>query len=256
MVPALIVGGALAAASIANNMYNASQQEKAANRAEEGALMAAGSVADAWGNTKKTYDENKGYIDKFGNKITDLYGDEAAVKEYAAKYKDLLSQDMSDAIYNPTDFNYQGSIEQFYDKGWKLNNQMQLDALENSASNAGNLYSSGLINQMSTTASANAEKAYKDALEAYMKDKQIEADIWGTEEGNKQAAAKQYLDLYRGQLDAYGRYMGDAMGAWGDYTSALINNNNSKANTYANYVGNYTNLLANAGGASGQPLNY
>ena len=256
MIPALIVGGAMAGASIINNYNNAKAQNEAANDAKKGASSAASSVANSWNQTKGTFDENQKSIDDFYSKVKGLYGDEADLADYSKKYRDILSQDMSDAIYKPGDFEYDKSVEEFYDKAWKLNNQAQMDAMEASASNAGNLYSSGLINQMASTTAANATKAYREAMEAYLKDKGIAADIWGTEEANKQAAATSMRDTYKTQLDSYGKYMGDAMGAYGDALSAAINNRNAKADTYANYVGNYINQIANAGGTNAGMLNY
>lgn len=253
MVP-LIVGGALAAGSIASNIYSANKAAEAADDAMEAASKAAGSVRSAWDSTRGTYTANQSAIDKYKTIVDQTYGDS---KDYTDKYKALLSQDMADAIYTPTSYTYDKTVDQFYDKAWKLNNQTQLDALEASASNAGNLYSSGLLNQLASTASANANTAYKEAMKAYLEDKNLDINKWSTEERNKQAAAQQYLDQYKTKLDAYGNYIGNSLGAYGDITSATINNNNSKANTYANYVGNYANLLAQSGDyANNEILNY
>jgi hypothetical protein len=253
MVP-LIVGGALAAGSIASNIYSANQAAAAADDAMEAAGKAASSIRGAWDSTKGTYKDNASAIQAYKDIVDQTYGDRA---DMTKKYRELLSQDMSDNIYKPSNYSYDKNIDQFYDKAWKLNNQTQLDALEASASNAGNLYSSGLLNQMANTASANANNAYKEAMKAYLEDKNMDITRWSTEEKNKQAAAQQYLDNYKTRLNAYGDYVGNSLGAYGDIASATINNNNSKANTYANYVGNYANLLAQAGDyANNEVLNY
>jgi hypothetical protein len=243
----LIAMGVAAGVNALSNIIGSSMQANAARQAQKAAARGASSVAEGYDSVKGVYDTNKSAIDDYSGKIDSVYGDNAdAIK----KYKELLNSDMSDAIYKPSTWTDNHDVSEYYDKAWKLNNQTQLDALEASASNAGRLYSSGLQNQMLSTASANASKAYKDAMEAYLKEKGIDVDIWKGEETNKQAAAKQYLDQYKTQVESIGNYIGNGLGLQGDVLGATISNNNDKANTYTNYLTNYANLLAQAGSYS------
>lgn len=242
----LIAMGVAAGAQALSSILGASQAASAAREARKGAAKGASSVAQGYTDVKGVYDANDQRIKDYEGQVGSVYdlGDNS---EYIKKYKELLSQDMSDAVYKPSTWTDKHNLEEYYDKAWKLNNQTQLDALEASASNAGKLYSSGLLNQMATTASANANTAYKEAMEAYLREKGIDVDIWKGEEANKQAAAKQYLDQYKTQLEGTGNYVGTGLGLMGDITGAYISNANDKANTYTNYLTNYANLMAQAG---------
>jgi len=252
MIPALVVAGVGALAQAGSNMYAADKAAEANEYARQGAANAAYTMSKGYENVKGTYDSNNAKIKELENKLNTIYGDDAIIN----RYKSLLNSDMSDAIYNPSAWTDKHSIEEYYDKAWKLNNQTQLDALEASASNAGRLYSSGLQNQMLSTASANASKAYKDAMEAYLKEKGIDVDIWKGEEANKLASSQQYLDKYKTQLNAASDYTKAGTDLWSDVTSAYINNANAKANTYTNYLSEYAKQIAAAGGGSAALPNY
>ena len=155
-----------------------------------------------------------------------------------------------DFMYNPTDFDYSKNIEDFYDKAWETNANAQQRALERSAANGGGLYSSGLINNTASLMSENANKAYKEAREAYFQDKGLALDQW-----------KAYNDMLKnkattrlGVMEAYGQNLNNGLGLYGDITSARISNNNSAADAYANMNSTYSNLVSQAGGRSVNPF--
>lgn len=242
----LIAMGVAAGAQALSNIIGSSMQADAARQAQKGASKAASKIAEGYEGVKGAYGDNASKIDEYGKTVSGVY-DVSADSDAVKKYKELMGQDLSKGEYTAGKFSTDKTLDDYYDKAWKLNNQTQLDALEASASNAGKLYSSGLLNQMASTASANASKAYKDAMEAYLKEKGIDVDIWKGEEANKQAEAQQYLNKYKTQMDTLGNYVGTGIGLQGDILGAQISNTNDSINTYTNYLTNYAQQMAGAG---------
>ena len=237
MLPLIAAGGmALLGAGI-----NAYQNYKANEAAQKGARDAANQAAAAWGNISNAYDANEQLLRDYESRVGDVYTPEMLAKA-SEQYKAMLSNP-NDLFYEPTEFPYDKSIEEFYDKSWETNANAQQRALERSAANAGGLYSSGLINNTAGLMSENANKAYKEAREAYFQDKGLALDQW-----------KAYNDMLKnkassklGVMEAYGGAMNNGLGYFGDITSARISNQNSAADAYANMAGTYSNLVSQSG---------
>ena len=243
MLPLIAAGGmALAGAGI-----NAYQNYKANEAAQKGARDAANQAVAAWSNLSNAYDANEQLLREYESKVGDVYTPEmlAAASE---NYRKMLS-DPNSLFYEPTDFDYGKSVEDFYDKAWETNANAQQRALERSAANAGGLYSSGLVNNTASLMSENATKAYKEAREAYMQDKGLALQQWQAYNDMLKNRASSRL----GVMEAYGGAMKNGLGYYGDITSARISNQNSAADAYANMAGTYSNLVSQAGGRSVNP---
>ena len=243
MLPLIAAGGmALAGAGI-----NAYQNYKANEAAQKGARDAANQAVAAWSNLSNAYDANEQLLREYESKVGDVYTPEmlAAASE---NYRKMLS-DPNSLFYEPTDFDYGKSVEDFYDKAWETNANAQQRALERSAANAGGLYSSGLVNNTASLMSENATKAYKEAREAYMQDKGLALQQWQAYNDMLKNRASSRL----GVMEAYGGAMKNGLGYYGDITSARISNQNSAADAYANMAGTYSNLVSQAGGRNVNP---
>ena len=240
MIPMLVAGGA----ALAGAMINANAQQRANRDAQHGAANAANRAAEAWGQLSGNYTANEKTLRDYEGKVGQVYSPEV-LKSLSSKYQTML-ENPNDFMYSPTDFDYTKNIEDFYDKAWETNANAQQRALERSAANGGGLYSSGLINNTASLMSENANKAYKEAREAYFQDKGLALDQW-----------KAYNDMLKnkatsrlGVMQAYGQNLDNGLGMFGDITSARISNNNSAADAYANLAGTYSNLVAQAGNRS------
>lgn len=243
MLPLIAAGGmAIAGAGI-----NAYQNYKANEAAQKGARDAANQAVAAWSNLSNAYDANEQLLREYESKVGDVYTPEmlAAASE---NYRKMLS-DPNSLFYEPTDFDYGKSVEDFYDKAWETNANAQQRALERSAANAGGLYSSGLVNNTASLMSENATKAYKEAREAYMQDKGLALQQWQAYNDMLKNRASSRL----GVMEAYGGAMKNGLGYYGDITSARISNQNSAADAYANMAGTYSNLVSQAGGRNVNP---
>lgn len=236
-----------AAASLGSAAINANAQSQANKQAQAGAANAANRASAAWNELSGAYDANEQLLRDYENRIGQVYTPE--ILDTAAKqYKAMLS-DPNSLYYEPTDFDYGKSVEDFYDKAWETSANAQQRALERSAANAGGLYSSGLINNTATLMGENATKAYKEAREAYMQDKGLALQQWQAYNDMLKNKASSRL----GVMQAYGGAMNSGLGYYGDVTSARISNQNSAADAYANLAGTYSNLVSQAGNNSVNP---
>lgn len=243
MLP-LIAAGAMALAGAGINAY---QNSKANSEAQAGAANAANQAANAWSNLSKAYSANEDLLRDYESKVDEVYTPEMLAAA-SSQYKAMLS-DPDSLYYDPTEFDYDKSVEDFYDKAWLTNANAQQRALERSAANAGGLYSSGLINNTASLMSENATNAYKEAREAYYQDKNLALQQW--QAYNDMLANKASSRL--GVMNAYGSAMNNGLGYYGDITSARISNQNSAADAYANLAGTYSNLVSQAGNKSVNP---
>lgn len=240
----LIAAGGMALAGAGINAY---QNYKANEAAQKGARDAANAAVAAWGNLSNAYDANEQLLRDYESKIGQYYTPEILSK--ASEQYRLMLNDPNSLYYEPTEFDYDKSVEDFYDKAWETNANAQQRALERSAANAGGLYSSGLINNTASLMSENATNAYKEAREAYMQDKSLALQQWQAYNDMLKNKASSRL----GVMEAYGGAMNNGLGYYGDITSARISNQNSAADAYANMAGTYQNLVSQAGGRSVSP---
>ena len=249
MIPLILGGAAIGGVGQIVSSYLNNQAQAEANRqAQKGAAQAAGRASDAWNQLSGNYGANEQILKDYEGRVGQFYTPEM-LEAASGNYKKML-QNPDDLFYNPTDFDYQRTIEDFYDKAWETNANAQQRALERSAANAGGLYSSGLVNNTAALMSENATNAYKEAREAYFQDKGLALDQW-----------KAYNDMLKnrassrlGVMGAYGDAMNNGLGYYGDITSARISNNNSAADAYANLAGTYSNLVSQAGGRNVTPF--
>lgn len=236
---------AAGAAGVTSGIIDSYTKAKAAAQSQRGARNAANTLTSGWNSTKTAYDKAGNAIDSQGNIVSSVYGDSTDLENAGSSYQDLLNS--TPETYKASEFNYDKDVNDFYDKAWEVNNNAQLRALEGSAANAGHLYSSGLLNNMASTTSANATNAYKEAQDAYQTDKSNEQRIWAGNEAAKQAESTQGLEAYKTKTSNLSDYLSGATSAWGDVNNAKANLATAQGSSYQDYLNNLTNLQAQAG---------
>lgn len=237
MIPAIIAGAA-AAASLAKGIWDSHNQREAARQAQEAAGNAAKSLSSGWYDSQSMRSDIDSLLDEYAGRMSDVYGD---IDNISKEYSSLLLG--KGTTYDPTKFEYDKSVESFYDPAWVVNNNAQMRALENGAANSGHLFSSGLAQNMAGTTSANATNAYKEARQAYYTDKQLAQDQWY--KANQLAKDKAMLNLQRAnQLGDYTQGYNDWLS---NYTNAKQSNWSAYISDYNNALNNYANLVAQAG---------
>lgn len=239
MVP-LIIGGALAAGSIASNLWNSSENRKAAEEAYDKIAKAA--------NTAVT--SNQADIDRYKNLVANQYG------QGAANYQNALAQFLNSPVYQNEGFTYGGDISQFYDPAANQRVDAAMAAINDSAATGGNRFSSDYANRVGAKQQAMASEEWANAYQRLMQDRQQQLSEWQNNSQNnwnnynaQQEKMKYGVDAYGKDRDAYTQGIGDA-------TMATMNNRLGGLQTQANVAAGLANAAQNnnAGGAIASAL--
>ena len=239
MVP-LIVGGALAAGSIASNLYNSSENRKAAEDAYNKIASAANTAVTA----------NQGDIDNYKGFIQKMYG------QGALNYENALSQFSRQPVYQASDFTYDGDISQFYYPAANQRVEAAMAAINDSAATGGNRFSSDYANRVGAKQQAMASEEWANAYQRLMQDRQQQLTEWQNNTQNKWnnynanvERSKYFIDQFNNDRNSYTQGIGDA-------TMATMNNRLGGLQTQANVAAGLANSMQNqnAGGAIASAL--
>ena len=234
MVP-LIIGGALAAGSIASNLYNSYENRKAAEEAYDNIQKAANTAVTA----------NQGDINNYKGFIQKMYG------QGALNYENALSQFSRQPVYQASDFSYTDengnpiTIDKFYDPAANQRVEAAMSAINDSAATGGNRFSSDYANRVGAKQQAMASEEWANAYQRLMQDRQQQLTEWQNNTQNKWnnynanvERSKYFIDQFNNDRNAYTQGIGDA-------TMATINNRLGGLQTQANVLSGQANAMQN-----------
>lgn len=235
LVAALIAAGVTAAAN-ANASRNAQQSAHDANINAQNTLAKSEPYAD------KLLASGISNLKDMRNAVTALYGNPA---DASANLKQ--AQEMVNGVnpYEASSFDYTKTLEDFYNPALKLRMNASNDAINGSQALGGNLFSSDTANKLTAQAQVLGSEAYKDAMNAYAKDKSLEQGIWQGNESAKQAQANSMANLAGMQYQMASDTAGNIAQGNNDYYTALMGLNND-------YYQNKTDYLAQLAGLQAQ----
>lgn len=236
----LIIGGALAAGSIASNLYNSSENRKAAEEAYDKIAKAANTAVTA----------NQDDIDRYKAFIHNMYG------QGALNYENALSQFSHQPVYQNEGFTYGGDISQFYDPAANQRVEAAMSAINDSAATGGNRFSSDYANRVGAKQQAMASEEWANAYQRLMQDRQQQLTEWQNNTQNQWNnynanvdRSKYLIDQLNNDRNAYTQGIGEA-------TMATMNNRLGGLQTQANVAAGLANAAQNnnAGGAIASAL--
>ena len=217
--------------------------------------IAGGSSQDAAHNAINkavgTLEDAKGYIDNAMTANTGLanagYGLAGSLwdpnGDLTQKYQGALQGIENLQGYSADNlFEYDKSIQDFYDPAFQLSVSMANDAINNSQATGGNMFSSDTANKLAAKNNVLATQMYKEARDAMNQDKGLEQSIWAGNEAAKQAAANSAADIANAKLGAYGTGMSNLSQAQQDYISNLMGINSEYASDMTDWLGSKANL--------------
>lgn len=211
MIP-LIVGAALAAGQL---MQGANASEKEHN---------------AISNAKKSLSQIEGFNDQMkteGQQVLQGMLD-ANQTIYGTPEQASLALKQAQAglngvnPYQAGEFNYNKSIDDFYDKALGIRMNSANDAIHQSQALGGSLFSSDTANKLTAQAQVLGSQAYNDALTAYQTDKGLEQSIWQGNESARQAAANSALGLAQAKYGMASDTAGNISSAQNGYYQSLM----------------------------------
>ena len=228
MVP-LIIGGGLAAGSIASNLYNSYQNRKDAADAYDSIAKAANQAVT----------DNEADIDTYRNFIKNMYG------QGALNYENALSQFSHQPVYQASDFTYGKDINQFFDPAANQRLEAEMSAINNASATGGNRFSSDYVNRVGARAQAHTSEGWEKAYNKLMQDRQQALTEWQNNTQNQwnnynanTERSKYFIDQFSNDRNMYTQGLGDA-------TMASMNNRLGGLQTQANVAAGRVNALQN-----------
>lgn len=198
--------------------YRGSKNVSKANAALDDAYKAA---EDAAGQNASLYSQ-------YMNKVNNAYGGEAA------KMGDRVAALENLDVYDPGQFGYDKSIEDFYSKAANQRVNKATNAITNSMANAGNMFSSDYTDALAAKQQALASEEWDKAFDKYQQDRSRALNEFST---NANIGQQTYSNMYNKNKDLLGisqNAQDNTLNAFGTYTQGLANNNSMLAQNAAN----------------------
>lgn len=172
---------------------------------------------------------------------TDIYGTPEQAK--SALYDAIMGINSVDP-YKAGQFQYDKTIEDFYDPAFQLSVDAANAGINGSQALGGNLFSSDTANKIAAQNQVLASGMYKDALEAMHADKSLEQNIWSGNENARQQEATSAMNLARANYDVASDTAGNLSAAQNSYYNALMGLNNDYWQNKTDYYAQLAALKA------------
>lgn len=171
---------------------------------------------------------NKNLYSSYLNKVNSTYGDTAA------KYNDYLSQLENQEVYNPGEFSFDKTENDYFDKYYNQRVKAANNAITGSAANAGNMFSSDYLAQLNAKNQAMATEAWDNALNKYNQARQTALSEWQANTNAQQQAYQNTYNKNKDLLSNASNAQDNTVNAYGTYVSNLAGQNNTDAQNAAN----------------------
>ena len=172
--------------------------------------------------------QNASLYSQYMNKVNNAYGGEAA------KMGDRVAALENLDVYDPGQFGYDKSIEDFYSKAANQRVNKATNAITNSMANAGNMFSSDYTDALAAKQQALASEEWDKAFDKYNQDRSRALQEFST---NANIGQQTYSNMYNKNKDLLGisqNAQDNTLNAFGTYTQGLANNNSMLAQNAAN----------------------
>lgn len=174
--------------------------------------------------------ENRALYQDYLDKVNANYGDTAG------KYSQYLQNLENQEVYNPGQFSFDKSVDDYYSKFANQRINQATNALTNSRANAGNMFSSDYLNALGAKQQALASEEWDKAYDKYMRDRGQSLSEFSTNANIGQMA---YQNTYNKNKDLLGNAqnaLDNVTNAYGSYISNMAGQNNINAQNAGNYA--------------------
>ena len=174
---------------------------------------------------QETSNQNRSLYNQYLNKVQGEYGD------VANRYNDYLNAVENQEVYNPGEFSFDKSVDDYYSKFANQRQQQAMNAITNNAANAGGLFSSMAAKQQAL-ASEEADKAY----DRYMAERGQALNEFSTNANLQNQAYQNLANKNNNLLNIAAGAKDNVTNAYGNYISNLASQNNTDLQNYANVI--------------------
>lgn len=179
------------------------------------------------GQANGTSSANRQLYDQYLQQMQEMYG------QGASGYADAVKR-LGDAIEKQGDFSYSGEVKDFMAPAAQQRASAAMNAITNSAANAGNLFSSGYLDKLAAKQQALASDEWKSAYDRLMADRQQQLQQWQT--------GQQKINNLASMAQLYGNDRNQLADAIGNYYSNIGNQNNADLEVASDIAGGKANL--------------
>ena len=185
------------------------------------------------------YAQNEADLQRYYQTMADKYGgDEAKRREAIERY-------LNGEPVQVQDFSYDKSVEDFFDPAAGMRAQNAMRSIENSAANAGNLYSSDFLKKLGHQQQALASEEWEKSYDRLMRDREAQMNQWRANADNERANAAAADERVKAAIDIYGQGSEKADQAFADLIAGLVGNRQAQTQTQMDAVSGKTDLGMN-----------
>lgn len=182
---------------------------------------------DVYKKGQETSQQNKSLYNQYLNRVQGEYGD------VANRYNDYLNAVENQEVYNPGEFSFDKSVDDYYSKFANQRQAQAMNAITNNAANAGGMFSSDYLNSMAAKQQALASEEADKAYDRYMQERGQSLNEFSTNANLQNQAYQNLANKYNNLLNIAAGAKDNVTNAYGNYISNLANQNNTDLQNYA-----------------------
>ena len=179
---------------------------------------------------QETSQQNKSLYNQYLNKVQGEYGD------VANRYNDYLNAVENQEVYNPGEFSFDKSVDDYYSKFANQRQAQAMNAITNNAANAGGMFSSDYLNNMAAKQQALASEEADKAYDRYMQERGQSLNEFSTNANLQNQAYQNLANKNNNLLNIAAGAKDNITNAYGNYISNLASQNNTDLQNYANVI--------------------
>ena len=185
------------------------------------------------------YAQNEADLQRYYQTMDDKYGGDEA------KRREAIDRFLNGEPVQVQDFSYDKSVEDFFDPAAGMRAQNAMRSIENSAANAGNLYSSDFLKKLGHQQQALASEEWEKSYDRLMRDREAQMNQWRANADNERANAAAADERVKAAIDIYGQGSEKADQAFADLIAGLVGNRQAQTQTQMDAVSGKTDLGMN-----------
>ena len=185
---------------------------------------------DVYKKGQETSQQNKSLYNQYLNRVQGEYGD------VANRYNDYLNAVENQEVYNPGEFSFDKSVDDYYSKFANQRQAQAMNAITNNAANAGGMFSSDYLNSMAAKQQALASEEADKAYDRYMQERGQSLNEFSTNANLQNQAYQNLANKYNNLLNIAAGAKDNVTNAYGNYISNLANQNNTDLQNYASVM--------------------
>lgn len=185
------------------------------------------------------YAQNEADLQRYYQTMADKYGGDEA------KFMDAVERYLNGEPVQVENFNYDKSVEDFFDPASGMRAQNAMTAINNAAGSDGSRFSSDFLDRQAAKQQALASEEWARSYDRLMQDRNAQLQQWNANAANERANAAAANERTKAAMDIYGHGSDKADQALADLIAGLVGNRQAQTQTEMDAVSGKTDLGMN-----------